>query len=530
MIATASLACGTGGMASMKDSGAGGGGGESALPACPASTMDPDGGLPVGDAGSVLIQPGFDATVSGGASVSAVGASPPPPNFFAALYAVPPALPTNTPVRPMSPLYRLDVSPAADVSVTIPLDPAYAGCQAALYENTADVSTYPPPPGPHPWHRLSGDLSMRSVAALVPANADSTGTSQAVVLLAGTCASECAGDCIDFLNDNANCGGCGQACAAPTFCVQGACGGQVLATISPPIGPLLALDGDMVYFVAAGSGAAGAPVDLIEAVPKAGGSTTVVVANAGGHVDALRAFSGTLYWSYAAMSGGTYIASQPVDGADGGAPFTIGGGPIPGIAGPFAVDGSRVYFTVSAPGSSPPGVVSLPIDAPSTSSETMLASTSGGVPAIDTDGSHLAWIDNQSVQVLDLSTPGASPVALGTTALRTVVVDGDAVVMMGGGVKLPAGGFPPPFVLLRVPIDGSPPEELGRPNEPLDFAARAGTVAWTEQYGPGSVWAKRPSRSPVLLLSGGVAGVVALDDQAAYVMTSSTIWRLAIPP
>ena len=542
LTATGAMACGTGGMASMKDGGAGDS--ESPLPACPASTMDPDGGLPAGDAGLAGIGPGFDGSTGGGASLAVADASPDAAYLTAYLYPVPPALPPDTPVRPMSPLYRLYESPPADVLVTIPLDPAYAGCSAALYENTTDVTVPSPPPGPHPWHRLSADLSMRSVSARVPPNVDSTGTTQGVLLLAGTCDSECAGDCVDLLNDDANCGGCGQACAAPTFCVQGACGGQVLAMKSPGP-PLLAVDGDMVYFVEVGTPAPGGPFDLIEGVPKAGGPTSVIVADAGGAVQDLRAFAGTVYWSYVAPSvGGTFIASQP---ADGGAPFIIGGGPFQGVSGPIAVDGSRVYFAITGPPPSPPGpdggpsgpagpsgLVALALDAASTSGATMLAPTAGQVPGIDTDGSHLAWIENQSVKVLDLSTAGAPPVTLGpasapkATALAMVAVDGDAVVMMGGGDKPPAGGFPNAFVLLRAPIDGSAPEELAHPNEPFGMAARAGTVAWTEQYGPGTAWAKRPAQSPVRLLSGGAAGAVVLDDQAAYVMTTA-IWRLALP-
>jgi hypothetical protein len=509
-------------MASMKDAGATDS--ESPLPTCPASTMDPDGGIPVGDAGPAMIAPGFDGSTGGGASLAAAGPLPDAAYFSAYLYPVPPALPMGTPMRPMSPLYRLSESSPVDVLVTIPLDPAYAGCSAALYENTADITTNPPPPGAHPWHRLSPDLSTRSVSARVPANVDSSDTSQPLLLMAGTCANECAGDCVDFTNDDANCGGCGQACAAPTFCVQGACGGQVLAATSSR--SLLAIDGDMVYFVGVGTPTPGGPFDVIEAVPKAGGSTSVVVADAGGQVEALRAFAGTLYWSYVTAGvGGTYIASQPVDG---GAPFTIGGGPIQGNPGPLAVDGSRVYFAVTGPTSGPSGLVALPVDAASTSGATMLAPTGGQVPAIDTDGSHLAWMDNQSVQVLDLSTPGASPVPLGAAGLSMVVVDGAGVVMMRGGIKDPEGGPPNGFALLRAPVDGSTPEELAQPNEPIGFAARGGTVAWTEQYGSGALWTKHPAQPPVRLLS-GVVGAVALDDQAAYVINSSRIWRLTVP-
>jgi hypothetical protein len=472
------------------------------LPACPAPSGDRDGAAPVSDGGYANWTVGADAAAAGGLSIEPVPGEPDSGVEYTSMFPTTQAAAPTVPLRPLSPFYQVSVSAPVDVFVTIPLAPELAGCRGALYAMSLPDTT---------WRRW-GDLATGSVAGALHATMQS-------FVVAGACSSECNRACVDLANDDANCGQCGNACPSPSFCVRGACGGQVLGDVPGgrvPV-PLIALDAANVYFVTPGpSGVTG--TNEILSYPKTGGPYTVHVPSTGSPVFELRVVNET---GYASAGGGSQwgVGLQP---ADGGAVFTIGGGTISGFWGPFAVDGTNLYYGVSAAQYQGPGKIErLPVTATTTSGQIVLAQTSAPAASLDTDGKRLVWVESGAPLALDLTASGASPIKLatlsGSAGTWALHMDGDSVF---GIATIQGGGQ----AVVRMPLDGSAAQALARARQLGDLGVVRGVVAWTDEAG---VWAELPGASPTLLRR-GMAGAVAVDDAAVYIVDTK-VWRLPLP-
>ena len=488
------------------------------LPACPDPSLDSDAGAALGDAAFVMWSVDATASAPGDPSLEPVSLDAAP--MFAVLYPAPGVaasttgpgfVPDNVLVRPMSPEYALDVYPPAEMRVTLPLANAYAGCQAALYYWTSSATPV------ERWHRAAG-FSGRSVSGVVTLQATAM---PGTLLVAGTCGTECDSDCVDLATDDSNCGACGNACGLQSFCVQGACGGLVLGASASDLVDLVALDADSVYFLTWTPKPSGPPDHYsIASYPKAGGPMTVVVPDLQSNPIELRAAGGSLYW----LLGSVWSQAIP-----NGAAAPVGGAAAASLGAcySFAVDGVDVYYGICTPAGGPGVVASLPVGAQSTDAQTTIASTATGPMSLDTDGKHLVWFDGDAVWALDIMTSGSAPVALAATSgappPQVVRVDGDfAYVATGPKVGLGPG------TIQALPLDGSPGQVLAQPNELVDMAAFGSAIAWTDLYSVGSVWAKIPGRAPVVLAR-GIAGKVAMDADAVYVVGGVKVWRVSLP-
>jgi hypothetical protein len=122
------------------------------------------------------------------------------------------------------------------------------------------------------------------------------------------------------------------------------------------------------------------------------------------------------------------------------------------------------------------------------------------------------------LEVLDLQTPGATPLAVTSVHAQGPVIDGTYAYFSSFGNKPPGlldGGLPAGSID-RVPLDGGILQTVSTAGGGV-FAVFNGALAWSSSYASGALWAQLPGGSPVLLVE-GLTGTVAADATGIYVV------------
>jgi hypothetical protein len=381
------------------------------------------------------------------------------------------ASPPRTPLRGLSGSYLLTQYGADVIDVAIPLDRAYSGCPAAIYASSGYAQS-------GPWRRVTepstGGVARGRFRPPFPGG----------LLVAGLCASECDGICTDLATDDANCGTCGNACAAPATCAAGACAGQVVAALpgtvdASEISQMVADDAN-VYYV---NRFPATHCQLGKVALSTGASTDIGPRQ--GCTRDLRLASGWLYL----FNGGGFERASITTG-------TVQDIPAAALQPPFAVDGTSLYFIGGG------GLSRVPVDATDGGAATVVASAHSSILSVDADGQRIVWVDGSSLFRLDALS--ATPVELTSSLAISPSASGTALIQ-GDGVLVALG-----VALDRVPLVGGAPTRVASSGALGDIAVAGDRFAWRD-VSDGSAWAIAPgARSR--LASGGVTAVAATSS------------------
>jgi hypothetical protein len=275
----------------------------------------------------------------------------------------------------------------------------------------------------------------------------------------------CGGTCIDTSSDNANCGGCNQACAGT--CDSSRC--VVTLAVGLVYGSGIAVDATSVYFTDIGMGAGiVSPVGSVSKVPLRGGAVTTL---ASGQVDpeAIAVSGPYVYWTTRT---------------------------------PNNVTSSNLITRATLDGANPFGLV-----------------TGAGVPVdLAVDGSHVFWVDFE-LGLMRVPLGGGTPSTLTTQQMFLVNVAIDAHDIYCAARNGDGNGITPMGVIVKVPIAGGIPTMLARGQlGPAGIAVDATHAYWTTGTG-GTVMSAPLAGGPATMLAqvgnGNLAGI-AVDSSSVY--------------
>jgi hypothetical protein len=293
---------------------------------------------------------------------------------------------------------------------------------------------------------------------------------------------DCGGICVQLWNDNANCGGCGMACA--TGCFDGHCT-TTLATFGFSMPDGLALDATHLYWTDWDAG-------TIESLPLAGGNPTTLVSGLT-QPRALAVDATHVYWStptsvmMAPLAGGF---ATPLASAESGVVQLVASDSYVYAFGPTFID--ALYPT--APGTTGTGIV--------TGSEYLAT---------------FAMAGSQPVWATAPSSPDASDGALLTMSPGTHQVVTLATGVDCGGVAIAQGTvyFSDSSELLKVPVGGGTPTVIAtNQGWPSNLTSDGTNLYWVS----GSSLVKMPltGGTPVTIDSPTAANAMVTDDTSVY--------------